>query len=375
MPLRIALIVGFRSAKARLFAERKATLATPLRIAWIAALLAACIVIGDSALLAVPRVEIELATDGNFPATAQQQWYKLLTELKVDDLRIRKAAPDDKAEITVSGTEKIPVYRVRGRLTGNNELIVPGGRFSSRDREGLSRWLTKLRQEGPERAATKEKLPFGLLPKEFAEVHADLAHKVAFSTKGLKLHEAAAKIAGALQIPLAIDKSAAAGLTRAEPIQEELEGVSSGAALAYLLRPAGLVLEPKLDARRKLQYAITRPSADRTPWPIGWPADRPAREILPQLFEQLNVEIDDTPLSETLEAIAERLGSPVLYDHYALARRGIDPEKAKIKLAPAKLAYAIILNKALHQADLKGEWRIDEAGKPLLWVTTLKPVK
>jgi hypothetical protein len=346
-----------------------------LRIAGIALLLAVGALIGPPSLLAAPRVEIELATDGNFPATAQQQWYKLLTELKVDDLRIRKAGPDDKAEITAGGTEKTPVYRVRGRLTGNNELIVPGGRFSSRDREGLSRWLTKLRQEGPERAATKEKLPFGLLPKEFAEVHADLAHKVAFSTKGLKLHEAAAKIAGALQIPLSIDRSAAAGLQRAEPIQEELEGISSGAALAYLLRPAGLVLEPKLDSRRKLQYSITRPSADRTPWPIGWPADRPAREILPALFEQLNVEIDDTPLSETLEAIGERLDSPVLYDHYALARRGIDPEKAKVKLAPAKLAYAIILNKALHQADLKGEWRIDEAGKPLLWVTTLKAVK
>jgi hypothetical protein len=346
-----------------------------LRIAGIAALLAASVLIRGSVLRAAPRVEVELATDGNFPATAQQQWYKLLTELKVDNLRIRKAQPDDKSEITVAGTEKSPVYRVIGRLTGNNELIVPGGRFSSRDREGLSRWLTKLRQEGPERVATKEKLPFGLLPKEFAEVHADLSHKVAFSTKGLELHQAAAKIAGALQIPLSIDKSASAGLQQAEPVQEELEGLSSGAALAYLLRPAGLVLEPRLDAAKKLQYAIARPSADRTAWPIGWPADKPAREILPELFEQLNVEIDDTPLSETLDAIAERLGAPVLYDHYALARRGIDPTKTKIKLAPTKLAYAIILKKALHQADLTGEWRIDETGKPLLWVTTLKPVK
>lgn len=340
----------------------------------IAVALAALCASGVS-LAAAPRVEFELATEGNFPATAQQQWYKLLTELKVDNLRIRKAMAGDKAEIVVGGVEKSPVYRVTGLLTGGNQLIVPGGRFSARDRDGLSAWLTKLRQEGPERVQTKEKLPFGLLPKELLEVNADLRQKVSFSTKDLAPPEAVAKIAGQLKIPHVVDRSAAAALRSAEPIHEELEGVSSGTALAYLLRPAGLVLEPRLDERKKLQYLIGSPRSGRTAWPIGWTAEKPAREILPELFEQLNVEIDDTPLSETLSVIGERLKAPVLYDHYALARRGIDPDKAKVKLPPGRLAYAIILNKVLHQADLKGEWRVDENDKPLLWVTTLKPVK
>lgn len=327
------------------------------------------------ALAAAPRVEVELATEGNFPATAQQQWYKLLTELKVDNLRIRKAIAGDKAEVAVGGVESSPVYRVTGILTGNNQLVVPGGRFSARDRDAIAAWLTKLRQEGPERAQTKEKLPFGLLPRELLEVNADLKQKVGFSTKDLAPSDAVAQIADELKIPCLVDRSASAALRDAEPIREELEGLSCGTALAYLLRPAGLMLQPRLDERKKLQYLIGRAGADRTPWPIGWTAEKPAREILPELFEQLNVEIDDTTLSETLAAIGERLKAPVLYDHYALARRGIDPDKAKIKLPAARLAYAIILNKVLHQADLKGEWRVDENDRPLLWVTTLKSVK
>ena len=347
----------------------------PFRSLSIALLAAAICTASASRAAAAPRVDLVLATDGNFPAAAQQQWYKLLTELKVDNLRIRKATSEDKAEIAVEGTEQSPVYRVTGLLTGDNHLVVPGGRFSSRDRGGISAWLAKLRQDGPERVKTKQKLPFGLLPKEFFEINADLSQKVSFSTKGARLSDAVAKIAAELKIPLVVDRSATAALREAVPIGEELEGVSSGSALAYLLRPAGLTLTPRLDARKKFEYSISRAGGDRTPWPVGWPPEKPTRDILPDLFEQLNVDIDDTPLSETLAAIGERLDAPVLYDHYALARRGIDPEKTRVTLAPKKLAYAIILNKVLHQADLKGEWRVDENGRPLLWVTTLKPVE
>ncbi len=325
---------------------------------------------------AAGRVELELVTESNFPASAQQQWYQLLTELKVDNLRIRKAISGDKAEISVTGTQSSPVYRVTGILKSNNELIVPGGRFSSRDRGRLAEWLKKLREEGPESTTgSREKQPFGMSPTQYAAVSSDLSRKVDFSTAGMQLHQAIEKIAGNLQLALSIDKSAAEGLRTAEAIREDLLGISSGTALAYVLRSAGLVLEPRLDARKQPEYVITHTGPNRTPWPVGWPTDKPARELLPALFEQLNVEIEDTPLSETLTAIGGRLKTPVLYDHYALARLGIDPDKTNIKLAPARLAYAIILRKALHQADLKGEWRVDDNGQPLLWVTTLKPVK
>lgn len=313
--------------------------------------------------------------DANFPVTTQQQWYRLLTELKVDNLRIRKAIAGDKAEIKIGGTQTGPVYRVTGILRANGQLVVPGGKFSSRDRGQLAAWLTKLREEGPERVQAGDKLPFGLTPSQFAAVNADLSQKVDFVTKDMEVQKAVARIAGDLHFPLSVERSASPYLQRAEPIRENLKGISCGASLAYVLRSAGLTLEPRLDARKQPAYVIAKGSSGRTPWPVGWPADKPARELLPELFEQLNVEFDDVLLTDALAALGGRLKTPVLYDRYALARNGIDLEKTVVALPPSRLAYAIILRKVLHQADLKGEWRIDETGAPLLWVTTLKSVK
>ncbi|MGH7192365.1 MAG: hypothetical protein ACREJM_02390, partial [Candidatus Saccharimonadales bacterium] len=63
----------------------------------------------------------------------------------------------------------------------------------------------------------------------------------------------------------------------------------------------------------------------------------------------------------------------VLYDHYAMARQGIELTKLNAKFPAKKTWYGKILDKLLHQSGLTGEWRLDDAGKPLLWVTTLKP--
>ena len=43
-------------------------------------------------------------------------------------------------------------------------------------------------------------------------------------------------------------------------------------------------------------------------------------------------------------------------------------------IPPAKKAYyATVLGQVLFQVRLKYSLRVDEAGKPLMWITTLKP--
>jgi hypothetical protein len=108
-------------------------------------------------------------------------------------------------------------------------------------------------------------------------------------------------------------------------------------------------------------------------WPVGWPPERPAREVLPALFEWLNVNIEDTAVARVAEAIGKRMEVPILFDHNALARFGIDREEVKVSLPRARTYYARALERALFQARLKSELRVDEAGKPLIWITTLKP--
>lgn len=324
------------------------------------------------------RVELELATGAQFPATSQQQWYSLLSELGVDGLRIRKGAGGEKAEIEVAGSQTAPVYRVVGLLVSGNELVLPGGRFSPRDRGPLVEWLKKLRTQGPAGATGSTRTsPFGLAPADFAGVNADLATRVSISTKGISPVELLDKLATGLRNPLSVDPAARRALGQAEPLGEELEGLTAGTAIAYALRSEGLGLIPTAPSGKGLRYTVVKPSAGQKTWPVGWPLDdRKPNDVVPKLFETLPAEIDDIPLTDVLdEVVGARLKAPVLYDHYSLARQGIDLKRAVAKFPPSKTWYAKIIDRVLHQAGLKGEWRLDEGGKPLLWVTTLRPVK
>jgi hypothetical protein len=105
---------------------------------------------------------------------------------------------------------------------------------------------------------------------------------------------------------------------------------------------------------------------------VGWPPKGNPRETLPELFKTLNVEIDQTPVGEVVTTVAGRLKSPVLLDHNSLAAAQIDPATAKVGLPQTKTYYDRVLDQLLFQARLKYDLRVDEAGKPFLWITTLR---
>src|SRR5262249_29267290 len=106
-------------------------------------------------------------------------------------------------------------------------------------------------------------------------------------------------------------------------------------------------------------------------WPVGWPPKGNPNETLPDLFKFLKVEIEATPLSETLTAIAGRVKAPLLFDHTALARAEVDLN-SKVSLPAANTFYGRALDRLLGQVKLKYELRVDEANRPLLWITTLR---
>ncbi|HEX7446334.1 MAG TPA: hypothetical protein VF306_02250 [Pirellulales bacterium] len=319
------------------------------------------------------RVEIELATQRNYIATSQQQWYRLFTELGVDNLRIRKALDGEKAETTKGGTKNSPVYRVTGLLQAGDVLVLPEGKFGLRDRARLAQWLADLRSGGARQANAEQ--PFGLDATQYADILSDMSRRVGFSTKDLKPAELLSKLSPTLGHRLLVDRFAKAQLAAAGPLGEELQDFSRGTALAYTLRSAGLGFVPQPDARKQVQYAVVSTAARQAVWPVGWPLGKKKPDkVLPGLFESIPVDIDDYPLDEALSAIGDKVGFRILYDHAALARRGIETN-VTVSFPPGKSWYFKIIDKLLHQADLQGEWRLDDADKPLLWVTTLKPVR
>jgi hypothetical protein len=167
------------------------------------------------------------------------------------------------------------------------------------------------------------------------------------------------------------------------PFADELSGVSAGSGLAMVLRSAGLVLRPEKSRGRPVVYRIGAAEAgsvgqstlgriadaDMKHWPIGWEPHGTPGEAAPSLFEFLNAEIDGYTLEETLAAIGPRVKIPIYLDHAALAGSNIDPSKIQVKLARTRTFYKRILDRALSQARLGSQVRIDEAGKPFLWVT------
>jgi hypothetical protein len=111
---------------------------------------------------------------------------------------------------------------------------------------------------------------------------------------------------------------------------------------------------------------------DTAVWPVGLPADSRRRELLPILFEFLNVEIDGVSVGETVESIAGRMGVPVVYDRLALSHFEVDPAEVAASMPAKRTSYSLLLQKVLFQARLKYELRVDDAGNPFVWITTIK---
>jgi len=159
-----------------------------------------------------------------------------------------------------------------------------------------------------------------------------------------------------------------------DELAEELSAVSCGTALAYTLRPLGLCLVPRPAGVRGVEYTIVEARPNVEPWPVGWEPEKPDREVLPGLYEFLSVNVQGVPIMQVLGAVGKRLKVPVLLDYNAMARHGVEPEKALVNLPQSRTTYSLLLRKTLFQAGLKSEVRIDEADQPFLWVTTVKPI-
>ncbi len=235
----------------------------------------------------------------------------------------------------------------------------------------MAAWLDDLAKRGP--PDKRERVSaFGLTGSQLQKVNADLAKAVGFSTKGMSRSDAVDKIAGQLGLKLAIDGSLTDGAKEDDKIEEELSGLSSGTALACILRPIGFCFVPH-ESGDTLAYTVRKADLDKEIWPIGWPAEN-GPKVLPSIYEFHNVNISNVAATKVLAVIGKQLGVPVLYDHNALAKYNIDLDKAVLSHPQARTTYSVGLRRMLAKVGLKFELRVDEAGKPFLWVSTMKPV-
>jgi hypothetical protein len=335
------------------------------------AMVLAVIVVGSpvASARAAGRVELTLATEPGAPLVAQQTWVRELGQAGVRNVRIRQQRSGDRMGIATTGTKDSPIYVVTGMINAQGDVVLPGVRFRDGEADRVARWLNDLAQKGPPELR-EPTAAFGLPRSQFIAMRKDLTPAVDFSTQGKSCGEIVRKIHERLATPLDMDASLVAALDK-ETLDVELSGVSQGAALAYLLRASGLGLIPRTSARG-LDLAVREPRPGEETWPVGWPPDVPGPKLLPAMYELHTINIDNVSVDEILKAIGTQLKIPVLMDHAALAQHRIDPTKVLVTLPSRQTTYSQVLQKAVFQAKLKSELRVDEAGKPLIWITSQK---
>ncbi|MEX0614183.1 MAG: hypothetical protein WD229_18835 [Pirellulales bacterium] len=331
---------------------------------------------------AAAPIQLELATERGVQITAPHEWLQLLTELGIDNVRIRAAQPGDQPRVENLGTAERPVYHALGILTSRHQLLLPGGTFSRSDRGRLKDYFERLAADGGE-SLTAPRGMFGLTEKEIEAVFADLAQPIDFETKGQSPRTVIERLHAKFDSKVAVDAEGDRALRDAKSIEDELEGLSAGTGLAMILRNCRLVLRPEKSRGQPVVYRVALAVADSIDsitlgkaadrslphWPIGWEPQQTPGRTAPSLFEFLNAEIDGYTLEEALAAIGPRLKVPLYLDHAALAADQIEPAKIQVRLARTRTIYKRVIDRVLAQARLGSQVRVDEAGTAFLWIT------
>ncbi len=318
--------------------------------------------------VAADRVEIEVATEPGLSPIAPQQWARLLGKLDFSRVRLRSLHPGDTPKLEAHETPGGHRYRIVAILNQREQLLLPGATFTQGDLPRLRAYLQRLREEGPQDFGSPRGR-FGLTAGQLQTTLDSLAQTVPFSTAGQSVQATLEQLARQLSLPIEIAPEAETILAQGELIENELQGQAAGTSLALLLRAQGLVLIPEKPRGQPLQLRVARPETDRQAWPVGWKLPTAPRRLLPGLYQRRVFEIDGYSLAEALEALSPRIGVPIRFDRWLLARQQIVPDQIQVTFAREKTYLKRVVDRLLSQARLAWELRVDERGNPFFWIT------
>jgi len=316
------------------------------------------------------RIDFELATEAGFPLGGERRWIEVLQQIPNVQLRVRSARGGERPSVKQTGREGSPRFEVQGLLSSRNQLHVPGGTFRLEDRGRIEAWIARLASEGTENLLAPRG-PFGLTEDQLLATHEALQKPVHFSTRDLPMAEFLRRMKTLIALPIQSAPSTRSRLTSGSVVFDELEGLTAGTALAIAMRPHGIGVTVRR-AQGVTEVALVDPGETKELWPFGWPAERPPRETIPTMFGYLNVEINDTPLEEALQAIEDRSNVRMFYDHNALAKHGIEPSEAQVNFNSGRTYYKRLMDNLLYQARLRSEIRVDDSGRAFFWITTIR---
>ncbi len=295
-----------------------------------------------------------------------RKWIEILQKAGFKNVRARSIKPTDKPEIRMVGKGDNQLYIVTGILAGT-KIHLPKGTISYGDLDAAKDWIAKLSGDGAANL-TAEKGAYGLTKEQIVKVYDELSKPVPLSTGDRPVKDVIRGISQVWKLRVGVDSNARQSLFSEQPFPGELKGLTSGSAMAMVLKSVGLVMYPEKPVGGDVQIMISQHQKNKEFWPTGWALETNAGKAAPDLFNELDVEIKETELSKTLHAIAPRLKTPMIIDYGEIERRGLSLEK-RINIPAGKTFYKKIIDRALSQGSLRSEFRTDEAGKVFLWIT------
>ena len=322
------------------------------------------------------RVSVDLISQDG-AGVAAQEWATIFQDLNVG-FSVRRSQLEDKPETTetTSGVSLRDV-QVLGRLERDGSITLSDRRFRTSDVGKIRDWIDGLKSYGAQ-GSPKGQPMWGLSKDQFDPLFHALTPVLKTDPQGAPLNKALDLFTVREAYPLRFTAEATQLLEGAgvpETVEREYGGLSEGAALAAILNEFGLGFHPQRTPRSKLELAVValRPKSDV--WPVGWPPAEDPPQVAPSLFKQGDVELLDEPLADVLQAVADLIEIPILFDAYGLKTDGINLKTRKVSHKKKRTVWSAALKHVCFQARCKWELRVDEVGHPLLWVLSDIPPK
>jgi hypothetical protein len=330
-----------------------------------------------------------------------QRWSKIFAEFG-HSARFRKPLFDERPKIEEKTRGPLRFVTVIGAMDSRGRLVFDGQQFTSADGAALKEWLEELKTYGAQGSPEGQPL-WGLSRAQFEAVYAALSHRVTAEVNGLPLTEAIGRLGISKEYPFHFSVAAKELLDAAgqpQGLSRSVTGITAGTALAFALNEFGMGFHPERQPDGSVALLIEPlPAAptdvDGPPlvWPVGWEIDeRPSssdrrdervkddeaapsnRQLIaaPLLQQREAIGVTSPSVYEALDTIETETGVPVLLDRPAAASTGVDLGKTRVSVPPMNTNWNIVLRRVTFPHRLRTELRRDEAGNPLVFVTSIR---
>lgn len=321
-------------------------------------------------------VAIELLTAEGVGINSRE-WAELFSELDVL-FTIRKSVLKEKPETKeeVLGTTLRDVH-VIGRLERDGSVTFSDRHYTVEDAVKIREWIADLKAYGAQGTPQGQPM-WGLTKSQFEPFYLALSPAVDVDLVDMTLEKALQSFSFRAEFPIRYSVAAAEHLRKGagtKTIQNAYQGLSEGTVLAAMLNELGLGFHPRRTPEGKLDLSIVKLGERVETWPAGWPPSEDLPKLRPVLFQAKEVELTDEPLLDVVQAIGDLVDLPILIDEHGLKANRIDVRTKKVTHKKKKVILSAALKHVCYLGKCKYEYRMDEAGKPLLWLMPDLPPK